>query len=129
MSLIEEFIPRRVYYIEAPEDVDLIDYLKSISNQIGIRRAAVMTIGSLKKAKVGYLNVSTGKYEAIDLDEFLELVSALGYIYTDSNRDANVHLHVTLGRRNGSTVGGHLIEGVVYKAFIHLVDLCPLRVP
>jgi len=123
MSLIEVFAPRRIYYIEAPEDVDLIDYLKSVSNQIGVKRAAVMAIGSLKKAKVGYLNVSTGKYEAIDLDEFLELVSALGYIYTTSDGVTNVHVHVTLGRRNGSTVGGHLIEGVVYRAFIHLVEL------
>jgi len=123
MSRIEVFTPRRVYYIEAPEDVDFIDYLKSVFNQIGAKRAVVISIGLLKKAKIGYFNVSTGKYEAIDLNEFLELVSALGYIYTTNDGDVNVHIHVTLGRRNGSTVGGHLIEGVVYRAFIHLVEL------
>jgi len=86
----------------------------------GIDSAQVIAIGGFQQATVAYWNRETKRYEDHDLDEQLEVVSLIGTIsrYRDGHK---VHAHVTLGRRDLTTIGGHLKRGVVYPTLEMMV--------
>ncbi len=52
-------------------------------------------------------------YEEMATDEQVEVLSISGSLAT-SGEEIKVHAHVTLGRRDGSAVGGHLLHATVF---------------
>lgn len=47
------------------------------------------------------------------MDEQVELLAMTGNIARDDKDQPKLHAHVVLGKRDGGTVGGHLLEGQV----------------
>ena len=70
-------------------------------------------IGAVEKAIVAYWNWDSKLYEEIPVDEQVEVISLLGNLTRDESGGPKVHAHVTLGKRDGSVVSGHLVSGVV----------------
>jgi len=81
--------------------------------QLGIDSAQIIAIGGVERATVAYWNRETKQYEDHDFDEQLEVISLTGTI-ARSGDGHKVHAHVTLGRRDLTTIGGHLKRAVVY---------------
>jgi uncharacterized protein len=75
----------------------------------GIGFATLSGLGALSHARIAYLNVETHEYETHEYKEQLELVSLVGNAALRDGRPF-LHLHATLGRRDMSTVGGHVQE-------------------
>ena len=74
---------------------------------------AVMTgLGAVSGATVSYWNGETREYEQHELNEQMEVVSLIGNATMKEGRPFT-HIHVTLGRRDLSVVGGHLNDLVV----------------
>ena len=69
-------------------------------------------IGAVSRARIAYFNVSKREYEDIELDEQLEVLSLAGNVALHDGEPL-IHAHVTLGRRDGSVLGGHLRTGIV----------------
>lgn len=70
-------------------------------------------IGALSSVKLGWYNPETKQYDtAVELEEQLELLSLIGDV-GQMNGKPIVHSHAVIGRRNGSTVGGHLMSAIV----------------
>jgi len=67
-----------------------------------------------RPSQVGFFDVSTRTYNKIPIDEQSEVLSALGDIAIGDDGKASLHLHVVLGLSDGSTRGGHFIEGIVH---------------
>lgn len=88
------------------------DQLTRLLKAEGIGYAAVSGIGAVSSANVWYWNAQMRDYEKHDIDEQVEIVSLLG---TATMKDGApfLHLHVTLGRRDLSIIGGHLDDAVV----------------
>lgn len=91
-------------HIAAP----LIAWLKA--ERIGY--ATMTGLGAVSSATVSYWNGETQEYEQHDLDDQMEVVSLIG---NASIKDGEpfTHIHVTLGRRDLSIIGGHLNDAVV----------------
>ncbi|HSS12337.1 MAG TPA: DUF296 domain-containing protein, partial [Rhizomicrobium sp.] len=53
------------------------------------------------------------KYLNIPIDEQVEVITLAGDIVPDDKGKPSLHAHVVLGRRDGTTRGGHLVEGLV----------------
>lgn len=81
--------------------------------RLGIDSAQFVAIGGFESATLAYWNRDTKQYEDHVLDEQLEVVSLIGNIARVGGKH-KVHAHATLGRRDLSTMGGHLKRGVVY---------------
>jgi predicted DNA-binding protein with PD1-like motif len=62
--------------------------------------------------ELAYFDIESKQYEKIPVHEQVEVLSLLGDV-TLSESKPKVHLHAVLGRRDGSTRGGHLIKGLV----------------
>lgn len=75
--------------------------------------AAVSGLGAVRQVRLSYWNAETREYEAHDVEEQLEVVSLVGNA-TIKDREPFLHLHISLGRRDLSTFGGHFNEAIAH---------------
>ena len=87
----------------------LLDFAK----RTAIGAASFHAIGAMSDATIAYWNKQSKKYEEIAVGEQVEVVSMIGNI-VPSAEDLKLHAHVVLGKRDGSTAGGHFVRGIVF---------------
>jgi len=91
------------------------DALKAISEfavRNRIEGASFTAIGAFQNATIAFWNWDTKEYEHIEVGEQVEVLALNGSI-ARAGDDPKLHAHVILGRRDASTVGGHLVRGTV----------------
>lgn len=70
-------------------------------------------IGALSRAKVGWFDWQTKRYEtAVELNEQIEVLSLIGDVALKDGKPV-VHAHLIVGKKDGSAHGGHLLEAYV----------------
>lgn len=87
--------------------------LDRFANAAGISGASLTAIGAFESAVIGWFDIATKSYRKIKVDEQCEVLSAIGDIATGDDGKASLHVHVVLGLSDGTTRGGHLLEGKV----------------
>ena len=70
-------------------------------------------IGAFQDAVLGYFDWEKKDYQKIPVREQVEVVSLVGDIADDPKGEPKVHAHVVVGRSDGSTRAGHLLEAHV----------------
>lgn len=70
-------------------------------------------IGAFSEATLGYFDWQKKQYQKIPVREQVEVLSLVGDIALDEKGEPQVHAHVVLGRSDGTTLGGHLLEARV----------------
>ncbi len=92
---------------------EILTLLKQFAREQKLAGSSFKAIGGLSRAKVGWFNWETKKYDvAAELDEQVELLSLIGDVAI-IHEEPQVHAHMVFGRRDGSAHGGHLMEAVV----------------
>ena len=86
--------------------------LQRFAEENGLAASRFSAIGALESAVLGYFDWDRKDYLRIPVQEQVEVLSINGDIALDG-RKPKVHAHAVLGRRDGSTVGGHLLEARV----------------
>jgi uncharacterized protein len=89
------------------------EQLLALAKKEGIENASFVALGAFEKATIAYFDWQKKKYQNIPVDEQVEVITLLGDIIPDDTGKASLHAHTVLGRSDGSTRGGHLIEGHV----------------
>ena len=79
----------------------------------GIGFAAVSGLGAFRRITLSYWNADTREYETHQRDEQMEVVSLVGNV-TLKDDAPFLHLHVALGRRDLSVIGGHFNDAEVH---------------
>lgn len=69
-------------------------------------------IGAFSDAGIGYFDLQKKDYLRNQVNEQVEVVSLIGDIALDKG-EPKVHAHVVVGKKNGSAMGGHLLEAHV----------------
>jgi uncharacterized protein len=87
--------------------------LTKFATDAGITAASLTAIGAFEKATVGWFDFEKKTYKKIDIAEQCEVLSAIGDIAVGDDGKASLHVHVVLGLSDGTTRGGHLLEGRV----------------
>jgi len=98
---------------------DVLKALTAFAKENQIQSAHLSGIGAFSSAKVGYYDFSIHDYKPIPVNEQAEVLSFLGDI-TLYQQEPKIHAHVGLGRSDGATVGGHLLQATV-KPTLELV--------
>ncbi|HRE80135.1 MAG TPA: DNA-binding protein [Opitutaceae bacterium] len=86
--------------------------LTSFAKREGVRAGRMTAIGAFQSAKLAYFDWDKKAYQDIPVEEQVEVLVLAGDLAWESDKPV-VHVHVVLGRRDGSTVGGHLKSAVV----------------
>ena len=76
---------------------------------------AVYGIGAVNEVTLRFLDPATLKYVDKTFNEQMEIANLTGNI-SQKNGQVYLHLHVTLGRRDYTCVGGHLLEAIITGA-------------
>jgi hypothetical protein len=87
--------------------------LLALAKQEGIENASFVALGAFAKAVIAYFDWDKKAYQNIPVDEQVEVITLVGDIVPDDKGKPSLHAHTVLGRSDGSTRGGHLIEGHV----------------
>ena len=87
--------------------------LLALSKAEGIKNASFVALGAFEKAVIAYFDWQKKAYQNIPVDEQVEVITLVGDIVPDDQGKPSLHAHTVLGRSDGSTRGGHLIEGHV----------------
>ncbi len=100
---------------------DILMSLRKFVEGKRVRAGLLEGIGSLKKVRLGYYDFETRKYSWREFEEDMEILNLSGNV---SIKDATYipHIHVSLGRKDFSVLGGHLDDGSranMVEVFVH----------
>jgi predicted DNA-binding protein with PD1-like motif len=79
----------------------------------GIAAASFVALGAFRRARLGYFEWERKTYKEIPVEEQVEVITLAGDIVRSEKGTPSLHAHTVLGRSDGSTRGGHLLEGIV----------------
>ena len=121
MSLFAYNVSKEVI-LRLKHDADLVQSITSFARSRGIEAASFAAIGALKRARLGYYDQKSHQYREMEIDSPHEMASCVGNV---SLKDGEpfIHAHVVLADETGNTKAGHLFEGVVFAAEVHLRQL------
>jgi len=101
----------RIVILESGEEAFAV--LSKFANEAGITAASLTAIGAFENATVGWFDFEKKTYKKIEIAQQCEVLSAIGDVAVGDDGKASLHVHVVLGLSDGTTRGGHLLEGKV----------------
>jgi len=110
-KVLNEHDERTIALIFDPGD-EVMALLTRFAADFNIHAARFTAIGAFSEATLGYFDIERKDYLRIPVGEQVEVLSLLGDIAMEGNHP-KVHAHAVLGRRDASTVGGHLLAATV----------------
>ena len=91
---------------------EAVSTLARFAGAQGVTAARFTAIGAFSRAVLGYFDWQRKDYERIPVHEQVEVLALVGDVALDGDQP-RIHAHAVLGRRDGSTCGGHLLEAHV----------------
>ena len=114
--------PQRRFLLVFDKGDDVLATLRGFAEANAVRGASFLALGAFSSATIAYWNPATKEYEKIAVDEQVEVLSLAGNVGVDG-AETKIHAHVTLGRRDGSAIGGHVLAATVFPTLeMQLVD-------
>ncbi len=120
-----------IFAVDDPTEV--IAGLTDFARRHQITAASISAIGMFTHTVIGYFERELQQYRPITFSENVEVVSLLGDIALDVEKnELKVHLHALLGLSDGSARGGHLLEahvGVTLEVVVNVFPTTLRRMP
>lgn len=69
-------------------------------------------IDAFRRATLGFFDIETKEYRKIPIEEQVEVLSLIGNIAIHKGKP-KIHAHAVVGKADGTTRGGHVLEAVV----------------
>lgn len=126
-KLVSDEPTSKVHVVILESGEEAFAALTRFANDAGISAASLTAIGAFEKATVGWFDFATKSYKKIAVDEQCEVLSAIGDVAIGDDGKASLHLHIVLGMSDGSTRGGHLLEGKVRPTLEVVLTETPSR--
>jgi len=98
--------------------------LLAFATQHHLTAAHFTAIGGFNGVTLGYFPHDGKDYKRIPLEEQVEVPSLIGDIALDEGTP-KVHAHAVVGRSDGTTRGGHLLEGHVWPTLEGALEESP----
>jgi predicted DNA-binding protein with PD1-like motif len=119
------------------EDADVVTYvvvcdpgdeavasLTQFARAERLEAAQLTAVGGFERATVGWFDRAAKQFRPIPVDEQCEVLSLIGDV-AEGQQGPSLNLHVVLGLSDGTTRGGHLIEGRVFPTLEVIVTEAP----
>ncbi|MFI5063267.1 MAG: PPC domain-containing DNA-binding protein [Streptosporangiales bacterium] len=119
------------------EDADVVTYvvvcdpgdeavaaLTQFARAERLEASQVTAVGGFERAIVGWFDPAARQFRHIPVDEPSEVLSLIGDV-AEAEDGPSLNLHVVLGLSDGTTRGGHLIEGRVFPTLEVVVREAP----
>jgi len=124
-KLLSDNEGERVFILVLDDGEEAFEQISRFADLQSIGGGSLSAIGAFGKAVVGFFDFGTRTYRKIPVDEQCEVLSALGDIAIGDDGKPSLHLHVVLGLADGSTRGGHFLEGLVHPTLEIIIRESP----
>jgi len=114
----------RTFVVVFDKGEEVVEGLTAFAGRESLRASQITAIGALSGVTLGYFDRESRRYQRIPLPEQVEVLSLLGVVTLDGEKP-KVHSHIVVGRRDGSTRGGHLLEGHVWPTLEVVIEESP----
>jgi predicted DNA-binding protein with PD1-like motif len=104
---------------------EAMEQVRAFAERARITGAQVTGIGAFEKAVLRYFDWETKEYRDIPVTQQVEVASLIGDIGENERGQPAVHIHLVLGRRDGSALAGHLKSGHVRPTLELIVTESP----
>jgi predicted DNA-binding protein with PD1-like motif len=111
-KLIHEADGQRTFAVVLAAGDEVTRAIVDIAAEHRLGASTLTAIGALEGAVLGYFEWEAKDYRRIPVREQVEVLSLVGNVALEDG-EPKFHAHVVLGKRDGGTVGGHLLEGHV----------------
>ncbi len=99
-----------VLILETGEEV--VSQLQRFAKENQLAASRFTAICAFSSATLAYFNWEQKEYEPIPINEQVEVLSLIGDVALQDG-EPKVHVHVVVGKRDGSAHGGHLLHAYV----------------
>lgn len=112
-KLVAESAGQRTFVMILDPGEEAFRSIADFSAKEGFSAASLTALGAFSQATVGWFDLAEKTYRKIPIMQQCEVLSAVGDIAIDDNDKPSLHVHMVLGLSDGTTRGGHLLQGVV----------------
>jgi len=112
-KLVADNAGERTYILILDPDEEAFASISRFAAQERIGAASLTALGAFSQATVGWFDLAAKTYRKIPVPQQCEVLSAIGDVALDDKGAPSLHVHVVLGLSDGTTRGGHLLEGTV----------------
>jgi uncharacterized protein len=123
-QLIHEDHGERTYAIVFDKGDEVASGLLQFARAERLAASQLTAVGAFSEATLGYFDRNRKEYVKIPVGEQVEVLSLIGDIALKGD-DRQVHAHVVVGRSDGTTRGGHLLEARVWPTLEVIVTESP----
>jgi len=106
---------------------EVLTALRALAREHDVGTASLAGIGAVRDAEIAYYDLGALAYETRTFAEVAELLSLSGNVALVDG-EPFIHAHAVLGRRDMSTVGGHLVRATVAVTVEAFLDCFESRV-
>jgi predicted DNA-binding protein with PD1-like motif len=114
----------RTFAVVLSTGEEVTEALNAFATEHELSAAQVTALGAFSSVELGYFDWQRKEYARIPIDEQVEVLSLVGDIALKDGAPF-LHPHVTVGKRDGSAWGGHLLRGVVRPTLEVIVTESP----
>lgn len=118
--VVETHGGRKHVLVFAPGE-EVVTGIQDYARSAGIRSAAVAGLGAFAGVTLAYFDMERKEYLPIPIQEQVEVLALTGNL-AQSEGSARLHAHVVIGLRDGTTRGGHLLQGEVRPTLEVVLD-------
>ena len=109
VKLVKDTPEEKVYAIVFVKGDEVLSGLTDFATKYKVGDAHFTGIGAVSSATTAWIDLEKKMYHPTVTNEQVEILSLVGDIASFNGKPV-VHMHAILGRRDGTTVGGHVWE-------------------
>lgn len=103
---------------------EVVECLTRFAKEQFLTASQVTAIGALSQVTLGYFDFNKKDYNRIPVREQVEVVSLVGDIALEGSTP-KLHAHLVVGKSDGSTCGGHLLDAMVRPTLEVIINEAP----
>lgn len=102
----------KTYVLILETGEEIVSQLQRFAKENNLAASRFTAIGAFSSAMLAYFNWDQKDYEEIAVNEQVEVLSLIGDVAIQDG-ESKCHIHVVVGKRDGSAHGGHLLHAYV----------------
>ena len=104
---------------------EAIECLSTFAKEQRISAAQITGIGAFSEVVLKYFDWERKEYLDNRVGEQVEVASLIGDVALDPSGEPSVHVHLVVGRRDGTALAGHLGSGLVRPTLEIVIEESP----
>jgi uncharacterized protein len=112
-QLLHENNGQRTFALVLQTGDEAMSSIEQFAQQNRVSAAQISGIGAFSAVTLKYFDWEQKRYLSNEVNEQVEVASLLGDVALAPSGEPSIHVHLVVGRRDGSAMAGHLGTGQV----------------